>query len=83
MPGSSSGRYSPPLLPALPPLATSAGVPGPLAPGQLLVQRNRVLAGTGSTPVELGDVQPHGKRRMSAADWARGLHSGGQQITLG
>ncbi len=62
---------------------TSAGVPGPLAPGQLLVQRNRVLAGTGSTPVELGDVQAHGKRRMSAADWARGLHSGGHPITLG
>ena len=61
----------------------SAGVPGPLAPGQLLVQRNRVLAGTGSTPVELGDVQAHGKRRMSAADWARGLHSGGHPITLG
>ena len=61
----------------------SAGVPGPLAPGQLLVQRNRVLTGTGSTPVELGDVQAHGKRRMSAADWARGLHSGGHPITLG
>ena len=26
------------------------------------------------TPVELGDVQADGKRRMSAADWARGLH---------
>ena len=62
---------------------TSAGVPGPLAPGRLVVQRNRVLAGTGSTPVELGDVQAHGKRRMSAADWARGLHSGGHPITLG
>jgi methionyl-tRNA formyltransferase len=62
---------------------TGAGLPGQLAPGQLLVQRSRVLAGTGSTPVELGDVQAHGKRRMSAADWARGLHSGGHPITLG
>ena len=26
-------------------------------------------------PVRLGDVQPQGKRRMPAADWARGLHS--------
>jgi hypothetical protein len=25
-------------------------------------------------PVRLGDVQPPGKRRMPAADWARGLH---------
>ena len=32
-----------------------------------------MLAGTATTPVELGDVQPPGKRRMKAADWARGL----------
>jgi methionyl-tRNA formyltransferase len=43
-----------------------------LAPGELLVQRRRVLAGTGTTPVELGEVQPPGKRPMPAADWARG-----------
>jgi methionyl-tRNA formyltransferase len=49
------------------------GVPGGLAPGQLHVQRTSVLAGTATTPVELGDVQPPGKRRMKAADWARGL----------
>jgi len=55
----------------------------PLAAGQLLVLRNRVLAGTGSSPVELGDVQPNGKRRMSAADWARGLHSGSRALVLG
>ena len=34
-------------------------------PGELLVQRDGVLAGTGSTPVQLGDVQPDGKRRMA------------------
>src|ERR1700722_14045225 len=45
----------------------------PLAPGELQVLRGRVLAGTGTTPVELGDVQADGKRRMTAAEWARGL----------
>jgi methionyl-tRNA formyltransferase len=42
------------------------------APGELLVQRHRVLVGTGTAPVELGDVQAPGKRPMPAADWARG-----------
>jgi methionyl-tRNA formyltransferase len=44
-----------------------------LAPGELLVDRNAVYVGTGTVPVRLGDVQPQGKRRMPAADWARGL----------
>jgi len=47
---------------------------GPLAPGQLWAWRARVFAGTATRPVELGDVQPPGKRRMAAAEWARGLH---------
>jgi methionyl-tRNA formyltransferase len=50
------------------------GEPGRLAPGELRVRRNTVLAGTATIPVELGDVQAPGKRRMKAADWARGLH---------
>jgi methionyl-tRNA formyltransferase len=50
----------------------AAGGPG-LAPGQLRVDRSAVYAGTGTIPVRLGDVQPQGKRRMPAADWARGL----------
>ena len=50
-----------------------AEVGGPLAPGELRVLRKSVLAGTATGPVELGDVQPPGKRRMRAADWARGL----------
>ena len=29
-----------------------------------------MLVGTGTEPVQLGDVQPDGKRRMPAADWA-------------
>jgi methionyl-tRNA formyltransferase len=48
--------------------------PGPpLEPGELRVSRSRAIVGTGSGPVQLGDVQPHGKRPMAAADWARGL----------
>jgi methionyl-tRNA formyltransferase len=48
----------------------------PLRPGELLVTRSGVLAGTASHPVELGEVQPGGKRRMPAAEWARGLRAG-------
>jgi methionyl-tRNA formyltransferase len=50
--------------------------PPDLAPGELHVGRHAVLVGTGSRPVRLGDVQAPGKRRMTAPDWARGLHSG-------
>jgi methionyl-tRNA formyltransferase len=46
-----------------------------LAPGELRVDRNAVYVGTGTVPVRLGDVQPQGKRRMPAADWARGLRT--------
>jgi methionyl-tRNA formyltransferase len=53
----------------------------PLAPGELLVTRRSVLAGTGTEPVQLGLVQPPGKRPMSAADWGRGLHQGGTPDT--
>jgi methionyl-tRNA formyltransferase len=45
---------------------------GELAPGELSVERSRVLVGTGTTAVQLGDVQAPGKRPMPAADWARG-----------
>jgi len=46
---------------------------GELAPGELAVTKNAVFVGTGSHAVELGDVQPQGKKRMRAADWARGV----------
>jgi methionyl-tRNA formyltransferase len=45
------------------------------APGELRVERGAVYVGTGTAPVRLGDVQPPGKRRMPAADWARGLRA--------
>lgn len=62
---------------------TGTAAPVQLGPGELLAERGRVLAGTGSTPVELGDVQADGKRRMTAGDWVRGLHPEGRPITLG
>jgi methionyl-tRNA formyltransferase len=44
-----------------------------LAPGQVEPGRAGVLVGTGSCAIELGQVQPAGKKMMAAADWARGL----------
>jgi methionyl-tRNA formyltransferase len=51
------------------PVANAAG----LKPGELLVERTQVLAGTATTPVILGEVRPAGKKAMPATDWARGL----------
>jgi methionyl-tRNA formyltransferase len=58
-----------------PPAELAGGAP--LAPGELLVSRRAVLAGTGTEPVQLGLVQPPGKRPIPAADWGRGLHQAG------
>jgi methionyl-tRNA formyltransferase len=44
-----------------------------LAPGELRVTRASVAVGTASHDVELGLVQPPGKRPMPAPDWARGV----------
>ncbi|MFI7116303.1 methionyl-tRNA formyltransferase [Amycolatopsis sp. NPDC049868] len=49
--------------------------PGP-PPGELVVERKRVLVGTASKPVRLGEVQAQGKKRMAATDWARGTRIG-------
>jgi methionyl-tRNA formyltransferase len=43
-----------------------------LGAGEIRVERNRVLVGTASEPVQLGTIQPPGKKPMNAADWARG-----------
>jgi methionyl-tRNA formyltransferase len=45
----------------------------PPAAGEVAASKRRVLVGTGTVPVELGDVQPAGKPRMAAVDWMRGL----------
>jgi len=55
---------------------------GAQAPGEIRVTGPRVTIGTGTTPVELGDVQQEGKRRMPAADWARGIVNVGQPLVL-
>ncbi|MFJ6213710.1 methionyl-tRNA formyltransferase [Streptomyces sp. NPDC092296] len=44
-----------------------------LAPGELAAAKSGVRVGTGSHEIELGDVQPQGKKRMAAGDWARGV----------
>lgn len=43
-----------------------------LAPGQLEVAKSTVIVGTATTAVQLGTVQPPGRKPMAAADWARG-----------
>ncbi len=50
-----------------------------LSPGDLLVEKRRVLAGTATVPVELGEVRAAGKKPMSAVDWARGVRVGAQE----
>ena len=53
-----------------------------LEPGELLVERAQVLAGTAMTPVALGEVRAAGKKPMSATDWARGLRiQPGEKLT--
>lgn len=49
-----------------------------LRPGDLLVEKKRVLAGTATDPVELGQVRAAGKKAMSAVDWARGVRATGE-----
>jgi methionyl-tRNA formyltransferase len=45
-----------------------------LAPGRLETTKSAVLVGTADGAVRLGEVKPHGRRQMAAADWARGVH---------
>jgi len=45
---------------------------GPLPPGLLDVAKGAVHVGTATGPVRLGEVKPHGRKAMPAADWARG-----------
>ncbi|MBT2512167.1 methionyl-tRNA formyltransferase [Arthrobacter sp. ISL-30] len=46
-----------------------------LDPGEVRVAGKSVLVGTGSHALELGRIQPAGKKMMSPADWVRGLAS--------
>ncbi|WP_155370365.1 methionyl-tRNA formyltransferase [Catellatospora vulcania] len=49
-----------------------------LKPGEMLVEKRRVLVGTATGPVELGEVRAAGKKPMSAVDWARGVRVEGE-----
>ena len=51
-----------------------------MQPGDIHVAKNRILVGTGTTPVSLGRVQPSGKKPMPAADWARGTMIEGKRF---
>jgi methionyl-tRNA formyltransferase len=44
-----------------------------IAPGEVAAAKREVRVGTASGAVRLGTVQPHGKKPMAAADWARGV----------
>lgn len=49
--------------------------PRQIAPGELSVQGDRLLAGTGqSTALELLELHPEGKKRMPARDFIHGYH---------
>ena len=52
----------------------ASGEDAPHGPGELRAGSDGVLVGTGTGPILLGDVQPAGKRRMTAQEWIRGLH---------
>jgi methionyl-tRNA formyltransferase len=43
------------------------------APGEIVADRRSVHVGTATGAVRLGTVQPHGRKPMAAADWARGV----------
>jgi methionyl-tRNA formyltransferase len=44
-----------------------------LPPGALEITKHSVRVGTGTSALELGEVQAQGKKPMAAADWARGV----------
>ena len=56
------------------PVTVRSDVEG-LASGRVETTRAQVLVGTATYAVGLGDVQPAGKPRMPAVDWARGLRA--------
>ena len=58
---------------------TEPGAPE-LEPGELRAERRRVLAGTATGPVALGEVHPTGRRVMPAADWARGVRTAAGEV---
>lgn len=59
----------------------AADIPDSLEPGQIYVEKSRVLVGCLSGVVQLGQVAPAGKSWMDASAWARGARlTPGQQL---
>lgn len=56
--------------------AAVAGEPEQGKPGRLRTTRRQVFVATGAGELELLEVQPAGKRRMPAIDWARNTTAG-------
>lgn len=48
-----------------------------LAPGEVRMEKNAVYVGTSTLDVQLGTIQPPGKKMMDAAAWARGFNAEG------
>lgn len=53
--------------------------PKDLAPGRISAGKKAVFVGTASGAVQLGWVQPPGKKPLPAADWARGARLTGEE----
>jgi methionyl-tRNA formyltransferase len=66
-------KIHPVSLPVSTPVGERDAVPEDLAPGEAAATKRAVRVGTGSGAVQLGTVQPQGKKSMDAADWARGV----------
>jgi methionyl-tRNA formyltransferase len=63
------------------PLSGPGAGPVPvLEPGELHIEKRRVLVGTAGAPLQLGEVRPVGKRAMPAPDWARGMRIDGGEL---
>jgi methionyl-tRNA formyltransferase len=61
-------------------LGPLAAADGQLPPGEIVAGKSAVVVGTGTAALRLGEVQPVGKRPMSAADWARGARLAGGEV---
>jgi methionyl-tRNA formyltransferase len=64
------------------PIGTAVLRPPDLKPGEVAVEKGRVLVGTATTVLELGTVQAVGKRPMPAPDWARGVRIGSGELLV-
>ena len=53
--------------------ATRVSADRSLNPGQVEIEQGKVFVGCGTGSLELIEVQPSGKNRMTAADWLRGF----------